>query len=698
MDQKPDKPRRRGPDEERPTSRGPGLFNPRTLMVWLLIVLAVLVTVSMMQRGMETSRKKYTIDEFFSELERQPQTRIEKVVLGEQEMRVFLKKESVGAKREESEYRVPVPDDVVRDVVRAATRHNQQLDEQRAKGVETPPAVQVSYEPPNMWVRTLLLYVAPWVLPVVLLFLLFRQMRAPGGGGVLAFGKSRARLAKKSTGITFDDVAGIEEAKEEVMEVIEFLRNPERFERLGGRVPRGVLLVGPPGTGKTLLAKAIAGEADRPFFSISGSDFVEMFVGVGASRVRDLFRQAKENSPCIIFLDEIDAVGRRRGTGLGGGHDEREQTLNAILVEMDGFETDDRVIMIAATNRPDVLDPALLRPGRFDRQVVVDLPDVKGREAILRVKARNVKLANPDDLKFIARGTSRCSGAELENIINEGAILAVLKNHDEVTMEDLEEARDKVLWGRAKKSKVVAEYERRIGAYHEAGHAVMSELLEHCDPLHKVTIIPRGVAGGMTMILPKEDTYLLPKKKLIDQITMGLGGRASEEIFCDDLTSGAQGDLEMVTETARMMVCKWGMTDDLGPVNYAEREEHLFLGREITRIKTMSEETSIQIDREIKRIVEECYQRAKAILSEKKDAVQRLVAALIKHEVLDADQVDLIIAGRPLPEKPAPASPVDAPSQPSETESKAGAAVQQKASKRARKDAPPAGEAKPRQA
>jgi len=500
----------------------------------------------------------------------------------------------------------------------------------------------------------------PWLLFLFIAwFLLFRQLRVPGGtGNVLAFGKSRAKLASKEhTGVTFDDVAGIDEAKEEVKELVEFLKNPSKFRKLGGRIPRGILLVGPPGTGKTLLAKAIAGEADVPFFSICGSDFVEMFVGVGASRVRDLFRQAKENSPCIVFLDEIDAVGRRRGSGLGGGHDEREQTLNAILVEMDGFERDEGIITIAATNRPDVLDPALLRPGRFDREIVLDLPDLRGREEILAVHAKKIRLAPDVDLRVIARGTPGFSGADLEAVINEAALIATMKNKDAVELEDLEEARDKIIWGRQKRSKVMDEEDKRIAAYHEAGHTLVGKLLPEAEPVHKVSIIPQGRALGATMFLPEKDRYHIQKKKLLTDICVALGGRVAEEIFCDDITSGAQNDFERATEIARLMVCKWGMSERLGPINYADNEEHLFLGREITRTRLHSEATAIAVDREIRRIIDECYERTKKLIQEHAEEAKRIAEALLYYETLQAEEIDKVMAGERIEreaKKPAP--------------------------------------------
>ncbi|MCU0723048.1 MAG: ATP-dependent zinc metalloprotease FtsH [Planctomycetes bacterium] len=493
-----------------------------------------------------------------------------------------------------------------------------------------------------------LISLAPWVILIFLFWFFFlRQMRIPGGGNVLSFGKSRARVGTQGKRkVTFADVAGIEEAKEEVGEIIEFLKNPQRFQRIGARIPRGVLLVGPPGCGKTLLARAIAGEADRPFFSISGSDFVEMFVGVGASRVRDLFRQAKDNSPCIVFLDEIDAVGRRRGTGLGGGHDEREQTLNAILVEMDGFDTDEGIITIAATNRPDVLDPALLRPGRFDREIVIDLPDVKGREEILEVHARKVKMAPDLDYGVVARSTPMFSGADLESLINEAALAAVMKNREVVTLDDLEEARDKVMWGRQKRSRVMDEEDKRITAFHEAGHALLLSLLPDAEPLHKVTIIPRGAALGSTMNLPKKDRYHVRRSKVLTEIKGLFGGRAAEKVFFRDVTAGAANDIKRASELARLMVTQWGMSEALGPVSYSDAEEHLFLGREISRTTSRSEATAEIIDREVKAILEACFAESEDLVTRHRAELERIAAALMKHEVLTGDEVRGILGGQ----------------------------------------------------
>ena len=489
----------------------------------------------------------------------------------------------------------------------------------------------------------------PWIfLGAIFWFAIVRQMRMGSGpGGVLNFGRSRARVyMKERVSTSFDDVAGVDEAKQEVREIVEFLKTPGKFTRIGARIPRGVLLVGPPGCGKTLLAKAIAGEAGVPFFSISGSDFVEMFVGVGASRVRDLFKQARENAPCIIFLDEIDAVGRRRGTGLGGGHDEREQTLNQILVEMDGFDTDQGIILIAATNRPDVLDPALLRPGRFDRQIVIDMPDLAGREAILRVHARKVKLSPGVDLSVVARATPGFSGADLEALVNEGALMAVLAGRDWVEPQDFDEARDKLRFGRSRKSRVMTQEDRRLTAYHEGGHAIMAEMQEGTDPLHKVTIVPRGMALGLTMQLPEKDRYGVQRRKLMADLRILFGGRAAEELVIGDISTGAQNDIERATEMARLMVTKWGMSDRVGPISYAEGEEHLFLGREVTRTVNHSEETAVLIDQEVKRLLSEAYEDAKRTLSAHVDGLHRVAQALLDHETLSGEEVRAVLEGK----------------------------------------------------
>jgi len=499
----------------------------------------------------------------------------------------------------------------------------------------------------NPWYMSLLISWFPMVLFLGVWIFFMRQMQG-GGAKALSFGKARARLiSEKHNKITFADVAGVDEAKEELREIIEFLRDPQKFQKLGGKIPKGVLLVGPPGTGKTLLAKAIAGEANVPFFSISGSDFVEMFVGVGASRVRDLFEQGKKHAPCIIFMDEIDAVGRHRGAGLGGGHDEREQTLNQLLVEMDGFETNEGVILIAATNRPDVLDPALLRPGRFDRQVVVPRPDVKGREEILRVHARRIPLGPNVDLKVLARGTPGFSGADLANLVNEAALLAARQGKKLVEMIDFENAKDKVLMGVERRSMIISEEEKKTIAYHEAGHALVAHMLPGADPVHKVTIIPRGRALGLTQQLPADDKYNYSKEYLLNRITILLGGRAAEEMVLHQQTTGAGDDLEKATEMARKMVCEWGMSDRLGPLTFGKREEHIFLGREFARQQDYSEETAVLIDAEVKRIVSECAARARQILEAKIAKLHRLAQALLEHESLDGEEIARILAASP---------------------------------------------------
>ncbi len=497
----------------------------------------------------------------------------------------------------------------------------------------------------------ILLNAAPLILLVGFCLFLMRQMQA-GGNKALSFGKSRARLlSAQQKKATFKDVAGTDEAKEELQEIIEFLKDPQKFQKLGGRIPKGVLLVGPPGTGKTLLARAIAGEANVPFFSISGSDFVEMFVGVGASRVRDLFEQGKKNAPCIIFIDEIDAVGRHRGAGLGGGHDEREQTLNALLVEMDGFESNEGVILIAATNRPDVLDPALLRPGRFDRRVVVARPDVKGREEILRVHTRKVPLADDVELSIIARGTPGFSGADLANLVNEAALWAARQNRKFVMQVDFEMSKDKVLMGVERKSMILSDEEKKNTAYHEAGHALVAAMTPGADPVHKVTIIPRGMALGLTMQLPEDDKHTYTREYLEAMLAVLMGGRSAEEIFLGHITTGAGNDIERATDLARNMVCEWGMSE-LGPLAYGKKDEAIFLGREITQHRDYSEDTAIQIDKEVKRIVNGGYENAKRILSGNRETLERIAQALLEREVIDALEVKMLMEGKPLPEKP----------------------------------------------
>jgi len=491
-------------------------------------------------------------------------------------------------------------------------------------------------------------------LPILLLlglWIFFMRQMQTGGNKALSFGKSRARLlSSQQKKVTFKDVAGVEEAKEELQEIIEFLREPQKFQKLGGRIPKGVLLVGPPGTGKTLLARAIAGEANVPFFSISGSDFVEMFVGVGASRVRDLFEQGKKNAPCIIFIDEIDAVGRHRGAGLGGGHDEREQTLNQLLVEMDGFESNEGVILIAATNRPDVLDPALLRPGRFDRRVVVPRPDVGGREAILKVHTKKIPLSEDVDIPILARGTPGFSGADLANLVNEAALLAARQNRKQVIMVDFEYSKDKVLMGAERKSMILSDEEKRNTAYHEAGHALVAFIVPHADPLHKVTIIPRGMALGVTMQLPVDDKHTYTRDYLESQLTIMMGGRAAEEIFLKKVTTGAGNDIEQATELARRMVCDFGMSD-LGPLAFGKNQQEIFLGRDLATQRDFSEDTAIKIDQEVKKFVMTGYHKANEVLTENREALVRIAETLLEREVLDASEVKMLMEGKPLPER-----------------------------------------------
>jgi cell division protease FtsH len=499
----------------------------------------------------------------------------------------------------------------------------------------------------NNFIFALIVNMLPILLIILVFLFVMRQMQS-GGNKALSFGKSKARLhSAQQKKVTFKDVAGVEEAKEELEEIIDFLREPQKFQKLGGRIPKGVLLVGPPGTGKTLLARAIAGEANVPFFSISGSDFVEMFVGVGASRVRDLFEQGKKNAPCIIFIDEIDAVGRHRGAGLGGGHDEREQTLNQLLVEMDGFESNEGVILVAATNRPDVLDPALLRPGRFDRRVVVGVPDVKGREKILKVHVRKTPIADNVDLSVIARGTPGFAGADLANLVNEAALIAARQNRKLVTMVDFEHAKDKVLMGVERKSMIMTPEEKRSTAYHEAGHAVVAIMVPHADPLHKVTIIPRGMALGLTMQLPIDDKHTQSKDYLEDRLAILMGGRVAEEVFLNQITTGAGNDIERATDMARRMVCEFGMSD-LGPMSFGKKEEQIFLGREIAQHRDYSEETALKIDEAVRNLVRGSYQRARKIIEDQKEAMIRVAEALLEREVLDGEEVRRLLAGETL--------------------------------------------------
>jgi len=607
-------------------------------MFWLFIImLGVLLWTLVSKSGQSTREKEPSYSEFMAEVERGNVKDVE----------LYLSPTSYeveGEKREPAEkFRVTIFKESAPDLVKTLRDKNVLINVKEVNRAD--------------WV-SVLFSAAPVLLLVAFWIFMMRQMQA-GGNKALSFGKSRARLlTAQQKKATFKDVAGTDEAKEELQEIIEFLKDPQKFQKLGGRIPKGVLLVGPPGTGKTLLARAIAGEANVPFFSISGSDFVEMFVGVGASRVRDLFEQGKKNAPCIIFIDEIDAVGRHRGAGLGGGHDEREQTLNALLVEMDGFESNEGVILIAATNRPDVLDPALLRPGRFDRRVVVPRPDIKGREEILRVHTRKVPLAEDVDLSVIARGTPGFSGADLANLVNEAALWAARQSRKLVLMIDFEMSKDKVLMGVERKSMILSEEEKRNTAYHEAGHALVAAMTPGTDPLHKVTIIPRGMALGLTMQLPIDDKHTYTKTYLEGTLIVLMGGRSAEEIFLGHITTGAGNDIERATEIARKMVCDWGMSS-LGPLAFGKKEEAIFLGREIAQHRDYSEDTAIHIDQEVRRIVTAGYEGARNILENNRDTLERIAAALLEREVLDAVELKLLLENKPLPEKvrPTPPSP-----------------------------------------
>ena len=599
----------------------------KNLALWMVIGLIVILLFTVFQGAQQSGQEQPNFSEFLRAVE---QNRVESVVIRGNHVTYSLK----DSPQTQRTYIVDYP-----DLIKML----------RDRGV------RIAVKPPdsNPWYAIFLQWV-PMLLFIGVWIFFMRQMQG-GGAKALSFGKARARLiSEKQNKVTFQDVAGVDEAKEELREIIDFLKDPQKFQKLGGKIPKGVLLVGPPGTGKTLLAKAIAGEANVPFFSISGSDFVEMFVGVGASRVRDLFEQGKKHAPCIIFMDEIDAVGRHRGAGLGGGYDEREQTLNQLLVEMDGFETNEGVILIAATNRPDVLDPALLRPGRFDRQVVVPRPDVKGREEILRVHARRIPLAPDVDLKVLARGTPGFSGADLANLVNEAALLAARQNKKFVEMLDFENAKDKVLMGVERRSMIISDTEKRTIAYHEAGHTLVADFLPGTDPVHKVTIIPRGRALGLTQQLPLDDKYNYSREYLVNRVTILLGGRAAEEIVLKQQTTGAGDDLEKATEMARKMVCEWGMSDKLGPLTFGKNEEHIFLGREVARAKDYSEATSLLIDSEIKRIVMECATRARQILEENIEKLHALARALLERESLDGEEIARILRARPFQEAPAP--------------------------------------------
>ncbi len=600
---------------------------PRGLMIWFAVFALLMLVYQYYQKGQETVQSLKFNPDFVQMVEQKKVTECEIVeeISGAQFITGTLKdKDPATQKLKKFKVDVMVTDDMPKWL--------------RENGVK----FGFSRQSPYLW--QIVSSVAPVLLLLGLLYFMFsRQMKA-AGHGALSFGKSRAKLlARDKNKVTFKDVAGAEEAKEEVQEIVDFLKDPKKFQKLGGRIPKGVMLMGPPGTGKTLLAKAIAGEADVPFFNISGSDFVEMFVGVGASRVRDMFEQGKRNAPCIIFIDEIDAVGRSRFSGIGGGHDEREQTLNALLVEMDGFDTQEGVIIIAATNRPDVLDPALQRPGRFDRQVVIDLPTLDGREAILKIHAQKIKLAPNVELRRLARGTPGFSGADLANLINEAALLAARAGKEGVEAVDLEEARDKVRWGRERRSRVLDEKEKRITAYHETGHALVTVMVEESEPLHKITIIPRGTAYlGATMSLPEKDRYMEGRQKIMGILTTYMGGRVAEELVFGDITSGAASDLKMATRIARLMVCNWGMSDTMGPQTFGATEELMFLGREISRSQDFSEDTARRIDAEVNRILREAYGRAKGILEQHRDKMDLIAKILLERETIDGRDVDEI--------------------------------------------------------
>src|SRR5467141_129958 len=603
----------------------------KTIMFWLFIImLGVLLWTLVSKSGQSTREKEPSYSEFMADVDRG----------NVKEVELYLSPTSYevqGEKREPAEkFRVTIFKESAPDLVKTLRDKNVLINVKEVNRAD--------------WV-SVLFSAAPILLLVAFWIFMMRQMQA-GGNKALSFGKSRARLlTAQQKKATFKDVADTDEAKEELQEIIEFLKDPQKFQKLGGRIPKGVLLVGPPGTGKTLLARAIAGEANVPFFSISGSDFVEMFVGVGASRVRDLFEQGKKNAPCIIFIDEIDAVGRHRGAGLGGGHDEREQTLNALLVEMDGFETNEGVILIAATNRPDVLDPALLRPGRFDRRVVVARPDVKGREEILRVHTRKVPIGDDVDLSIIARGTPGFSGADLANLVNEAALWAARQNRKFVMMVDFEMSKDKVMMGVERRSMILSDEEKKNTAYHEAGHALVAAMTPGADPVHKVTIIPRGMALGLTMQLPEDDKHTYTREYLEAMLAVLMGGRSAEEIFLGHITTGAGNDIERATDIARNMVCEWGMSE-LGPLAYGKKDEAIFLGREIAQHRDYSEDTAIQIDKEVKRIVNGGYESAKHLLAKNRDTLERIAQALLEREVIDANEVKLLMEGKPMPEQP----------------------------------------------
>jgi cell division protease FtsH len=609
----------------------------KTIMFWVFILICLMLLWGVVQRGTNMGAKDAEVS-YSDLLDKIDAQQVQDVTIQGTELRGHLKANT----KDQFHTMIPQSTDTLLQKLHAAKT-----------------AIQFK-EPQSNILLPLLFNVGPFILLGAIWFFMLRQMQS-GGNKALSFGKSRARLlSMQQKKVTFKDVAGVDEAKEELKEIIEYLREPQKFQKLGGRIPKGVLLVGPPGTGKTLLARAVAGEANVPFFSISGSDFVEMFVGVGASRVRDLFEQGKKNAPCIIFIDEIDAVGRHRGAGLGGGHDEREQTLNQLLVEMDGFESNDGVILVAATNRPDVLDPALLRPGRFDRRVVVGLPDVRGREEVLRVHVKKVPVGDDVNLNVLARGTPGFSGADLANMVNEAALNAARVNRKQVVMYDFELAKDKVLMGAERKSMLLTDEEKRVTAYHEAGHALVSFIRDHSDPIHKVTIIPRGMALGVTVYLP-DDRHNYTREYLETRLATAYGGRVAEEIFLDQMSTGAGSDIETATDLARRMVCEYGMSR-LGPLTFGKKEEQIFLGREIAQHRDFSEETARQIDLEVRRLIDDAYQSAHSILDSHKDAMHRIAAALLERETIDAEEVRMLIEGRELPPvRSVLASPSDGP-------------------------------------
>ncbi len=600
----------------------------KNILLWLIAAILIIIMWSFMQKSFE-QEKAITFSEFMDQVEAGQVTEV-----------TIVANEIKGKFINNDAFKTITPPDYD-GLVPVLRQHK----------------VKFSAKPPNQgqWISFLFSY-APILILIGFWIFFMRQMQT-GGNKALSFGKSRAKLSNsQQKKVTFKDVAGVDEAKDELQEIIEFLKDPQKFQRLGGRLPRGVLLMGPPGTGKTLLARAISGEANVPFFSISGSDFVEMFVGVGASRVRDLFEQGKKNAPCIVFIDEIDAVGRHRGAGLGGGHDEREQTLNALLVEMDGFDSNEGVILMAATNRPDVLDPALLRPGRFDRRVVVSRPDVRGREGILGVHTKKIPMGDDVDIQILARGTPGFSGADLANLVNEAALLAARSNQKFVTMSDFEGAKDKVMMGAERRSMIISEKEKKNTAIHEAGHALVASMLPNADPIHKVTIIPRGMALGLTQQLPTDDKYNYSRDYLEDQITILMGGRIAEELMLDHMTTGAGNDLERATELSRKMVCEWGMSE-LGPLTFGGKEEQIFLGKELVAHKDYSESTAVRIDQEINKIVRRNYDRAQDILSNRRHILQAIADTLLEREVLESHELLLIIQGKPLEErKPRPTS------------------------------------------